>query len=70
MDAMDQLPDYMKMCFLALLNSINDMAYTVLKEQGLHIVKYLKKAVLVHNFFPLNSLPNLLLYFVFVPHIS
>nr|WBW04433.1 terpene synthase [Ficus langkokensis] len=44
MDAMDQLPDYMKMCFLALHNSINDMAYTVLKEQGLHIVKYLKKA--------------------------
>nr|WBW04452.1 terpene synthase [Ficus pandurata] len=44
MNAVDQLPDYMKMCFLALHNSINDMAFTVLKEQGLHIVKYLKKA--------------------------
>ncbi|EXB31237.1 Myrcene synthase [Morus notabilis] len=40
---MDQLPDYMKMCFLALHNSINDIAFTVLKEQGLSIVKYLKK---------------------------
>ncbi|PON37415.1 Squalene/phytoene synthase [Parasponia andersonii] len=42
-DAMDQLPDYMKICFLALHNSINDMAFDVLKEQGLHIIKYLKK---------------------------
>ncbi|KAL5568212.1 hypothetical protein UlMin_024787 [Ulmus minor] len=43
-DAVDQLPDYMKICFLALHNSINDMAFEVLKKQGFHIIKYLKKA--------------------------
>ncbi|CAL5356703.1 unnamed protein product [Camellia sinensis] len=41
--AMEQLPDYMKICFLALFNSINEMAYDALKEQGLHIILHLKK---------------------------
>ncbi|KAA8536400.1 hypothetical protein F0562_028878 [Nyssa sinensis] len=41
-NAMDQLPDYMKICFLALYNSINEMAYDALK-QGSHIISYLKK---------------------------
>lgn len=45
MNAMDQLPDYMRLCFLALHNSINEMAFDVLKQQELHIIKYLKKAV-------------------------
>ncbi|KAF8409446.1 hypothetical protein HHK36_005522 [Tetracentron sinense] len=43
-NAMEQLPDYMKICFLALYNSVNEMAYVVLKEQGSDIVSYLKKA--------------------------
>jgi (-)-alpha-terpineol synthase len=42
---MDQLPDYMKICFFALHNSINEMAFDALKEQGVHIIQYLKKAV-------------------------
>ncbi|GMP98061.1 hypothetical protein CsSME_00046089 [Camellia sinensis var. sinensis] len=41
--AMEQLPDYMKICFLALFNSTNEMAYDALKEQGLHIISHLKK---------------------------
>ena len=43
---MDQLPEHMKLCFLALYNSINEMAYDALKEHGLHIISYLRKAVL------------------------
>ncbi|KAL5568187.1 hypothetical protein UlMin_024762 [Ulmus minor] len=43
-DAIDQLPDYIKICFLALHNSINDMAFEVLKKQRFHIIKHLKKA--------------------------
>ncbi|KAL5772630.1 hypothetical protein ACOSQ2_012554 [Xanthoceras sorbifolium] len=35
--AMRQLPDYMKICFLALFNSVNEMAYNILKEQGLDV---------------------------------
>ncbi|KAF3432410.1 hypothetical protein FNV43_RR27150 [Rhamnella rubrinervis] len=42
-NTMDQLPDYMKFCFLALHNSINEMAFDVLKQNGFHIIKYLKK---------------------------
>ncbi|KAF5185467.1 Myrcene synthase protein [Thalictrum thalictroides] len=39
-----QLPDYMKLCFLALYNTINEMAYVTLKEQGWDIIRYLKKS--------------------------
>ncbi|RVW76566.1 (-)-alpha-terpineol synthase [Vitis vinifera] len=42
-NAMDQLPEHMKLCFLALYNSINEMAYDALKEHGLHIISYLRK---------------------------
>ncbi|XP_065875901.1 terpene synthase 10-like [Euphorbia lathyris] len=40
----EQLPDYMKICFVALHNTINEIGYDVLKEQGFHIIPYLKKA--------------------------
>ncbi|CAL5423460.1 unnamed protein product [Camellia sinensis] len=46
--AIEQLPDYMKICFLTLFNSINEMAYDVLKGQGLNIISYLKKAIFVN----------------------
>ncbi|CAL5435373.1 unnamed protein product [Camellia sinensis] len=48
--AMEQLPDYMKICFLALFNSINEMAYDALKEQGLHIILHLKKVDLCKSY--------------------
>ncbi|XP_057488926.1 (-)-alpha-terpineol synthase-like isoform X3 [Actinidia eriantha] len=40
---MEYLPAYMKICFLALFNSINEMGYDTLKEQGVHIIPYLQK---------------------------
>ena len=42
---MDGLPDYMKTSFFALHNSVNEMAFDTLKEQGINIVPYLKKVV-------------------------
>ncbi|XVF25950.1 hypothetical protein REPUB_Repub13aG0258200 [Reevesia pubescens] len=42
--AMKQLPDYMKICFLALYNTVNEMANDILKEQGHDVVFNLKKA--------------------------
>ncbi|XP_030935583.1 myrcene synthase, chloroplastic-like [Quercus lobata] len=42
-NAMDGLPDYMKTSFFALYNSVNEMAFDTLKEQGINIVPYLKK---------------------------
>ncbi|XP_039000738.1 (R)-limonene synthase 1, chloroplastic-like [Hibiscus syriacus] len=41
--AMIQLPDYMKICFLALYNTVNEMTYDILKEQGHNVVSNLKK---------------------------
>ncbi|KAL4595817.1 hypothetical protein ACB092_12G119100 [Castanea dentata] len=43
-NAIDELPDYMKICFIALHNSINEMAFDTLKEQGFHVIRYFKKA--------------------------
>ncbi|KAM7530147.1 hypothetical protein LguiB_033557 [Lonicera macranthoides] len=43
LSAMEQLPDYMKICFLALYNSTNEMVYDTLVEQGVYIISYLKK---------------------------
>lgn len=45
-NSIDDLPDYMKICFLAVYNFTNEVGYDVLKEQGVHIIKYLKKAVI------------------------
>ncbi|GMP98051.1 hypothetical protein CsSME_00046086 [Camellia sinensis var. sinensis] len=41
-NAAEQLPDYMKICFLGLFHTINEMAYATLKEHGVHILPYLK----------------------------
>nr|ATY48638.1 bornyl diphosphate synthase [Phyla dulcis] len=42
-EAMGQLPNYMQMCFLAIDNFINEMAYDVLKEQEFVIIPHLRK---------------------------
>ncbi|KAF5186640.1 (-)-alpha-terpineol synthase, partial [Thalictrum thalictroides] len=42
--AMEKLPQYMKICFLALYNTTNDMAYDILKEQGWDILPYLARS--------------------------
>ncbi|KAB1205521.1 Terpene synthase 10 [Morella rubra] len=39
----DGLPYYMQICFLAVYNFVNETAFDVLKEQGIHIVRQLKK---------------------------
>ncbi|KAL3850141.1 hypothetical protein ACJIZ3_012023 [Penstemon smallii] len=41
-NALKQLPDYMKICFLALFNSMNELAYDVLKDQDFNSISYLK----------------------------
>ncbi|PIA50749.1 hypothetical protein AQUCO_01200173v1 [Aquilegia coerulea] len=42
-NTLDELPDYMRACFLALYNTINEIAYNTLKEHGLNVLPYLKK---------------------------
>ncbi|XP_027172055.1 isoprene synthase, chloroplastic-like [Coffea eugenioides] len=44
LDAMKDLPEYMKLCFLALYNTISDLAYDTLKDKGEIIIPQLKKA--------------------------
>ncbi|KAK4492380.1 hypothetical protein RD792_003185 [Penstemon davidsonii] len=41
-NALNQLPDYMKICFFALFNSMNELAYDVLKVQDFNSISYLK----------------------------
>ncbi|MBA0660444.1 hypothetical protein Goklo_012460, partial [Gossypium klotzschianum] len=38
-----RLPDYMKIYYHALYNSINEMAFDTLKEQGINVIPFLKK---------------------------
>ncbi|XVF61828.1 hypothetical protein PTKIN_Ptkin08bG0162200 [Pterospermum kingtungense] len=42
-NAMELLPEYMKICFLALYNSINEIAFDTLKDQGFDTIPFLKK---------------------------
>ncbi|KAJ4946672.1 hypothetical protein NE237_016328 [Protea cynaroides] len=42
--AIEQLPDYMKMCFLALFNTVNEMVYFHLKDYGFDSLPFLKKS--------------------------
>ncbi|XP_024046606.1 LOW QUALITY PROTEIN: isoprene synthase, chloroplastic-like [Citrus clementina] len=43
-NAVNDLPNYMKLSFLALYNTINEMAYDILKQHGEIIIPYLTKA--------------------------
>ncbi|PIN04578.1 Tricyclene synthase [Handroanthus impetiginosus] len=42
-NAVDHLPDYMKIFFLALYNTANDLAYDTLKEQDQFVISHLRK---------------------------
>ncbi|KAK6241592.1 hypothetical protein SCA6_006981 [Theobroma cacao] len=39
--AVENLPDYMKLCFLALYNCVNEMAYDTLRDHGENVLPYL-----------------------------
>ncbi|GMP54231.1 hypothetical protein CsSME_00019459 [Camellia sinensis var. sinensis] len=41
--AMEELPEYMKICYLAMFNFGNEIAYDVLKNHGLDILSYIKE---------------------------
>uniref|UniRef100_A0A7N0V914 Uncharacterized protein n=1 Tax=Kalanchoe fedtschenkoi TaxID=63787 RepID=A0A7N0V914_KALFE len=43
-DSMRQLPHYMKKCYLACYNCVNEMAYDVLNQKGSDVTPSLKKA--------------------------
>ena len=43
--ALNHLPDYMKICFLALYNLVNEFTYYVLKQQDFDILRSIKNAV-------------------------
>lgn len=48
LEAMEALPEYMKICYMALYNTTNEICYKVLKENGWSVLPYLKSTV-VHN---------------------
>ncbi|KAL5571265.1 hypothetical protein UlMin_020862 [Ulmus minor] len=43
LSAMEELPEYMKICYMALYNTTNEIAYRVLKQHGWCIIPHLKR---------------------------
>ncbi|KAK1421123.1 hypothetical protein QVD17_23231 [Tagetes erecta] len=43
-NAVDGLPEYMKICFLGLNNSINEMGYHTLTNKGSYVIPYVQQA--------------------------
>nr|A0A7G5KLV2.1 RecName: Full=Sesquiterpene synthase TPS3; AltName: Full=Alpha-bergamotene synthase TPS3; AltName: Full=Terpene synthase 3; Short=CoTPS3 [Cananga odorata]QMW48844.1 terpene synthase 3 [Cananga odorata] len=41
--AVDELPEYMQLCYLGLLNSVNELAYVTMKDTGRNVLDFLKK---------------------------
>ncbi|XP_022971746.1 terpene synthase 10-like [Cucurbita maxima] len=41
--AIDSLPNYMKICFFALHNTINNMTFDAVKNHGVNVIQYLRK---------------------------
>ncbi|KAJ6379138.1 hypothetical protein OIU76_015866 [Salix suchowensis] len=41
--AMEHLPEYMKICYMALFNTTNNIGYRILKKQGWNVVPHLKR---------------------------
>ena len=42
---MEDLPEYMKICYVTILNFANEMAGDVIKDHGLNILTYLIEEV-------------------------
>nr|GMD23007.1 terpene synthase 10-like [Ipomoea batatas] len=40
----EHLPDYMRLCYFALNNFVNELAYDILKEHGIFILHHLRKS--------------------------
>lgn len=45
MKAMEDLPEYMKVCYVALLNFANEMFCGVIKDHGFNTLPYIKGEV-------------------------
>ncbi|MFS7965306.1 putative geranyl diphosphate diphosphatase [Helianthus anomalus] len=43
-DEIEQLPEYMKICYMALYNTTNEICHVVHKNHGLSVLPYLRKA--------------------------
>ncbi|PHT98654.1 (-)-camphene/tricyclene synthase, chloroplastic [Capsicum chinense] len=41
---MEQLPDYMRVCYLALINTTNEVAHEVVKKHGINVLPHLTKS--------------------------
>ncbi|CAI0420552.1 unnamed protein product [Linum tenue] len=48
-EELDELPEYMKICFMAVYNTANELAYYTIKQQGFNCLPYLKQAVRIRT---------------------
>lgn len=42
---LDELPEYMKLCYLVLYNEINSIGRDILKDKNINVIPFLKKSV-------------------------
>nr|AGU13712.1 9-epi-caryophyllene synthase [Lavandula x intermedia] len=40
---LDRLPEYMQICFLAIFNSVNELGYQILRDQGLNVIQNMRR---------------------------
>ncbi|KAG9133119.1 hypothetical protein Leryth_025909 [Lithospermum erythrorhizon] len=44
LNAIEELPEYMKICYMALINTTNEISYKILKEHGHTVLPFLRSA--------------------------
>ncbi|TXG55303.1 hypothetical protein EZV62_020559 [Acer yangbiense] len=49
LDAMEHIPEYMKICYMALYNTTNEISFRILKEHGWNVVPHLKRTEYLAN---------------------
>ncbi|KAK4401817.1 (-)-alpha-terpineol synthase [Sesamum angolense] len=55
MEAIEKLPEYMQICYLAAYNVVNEMAYDVLTQQGFLAIPQLRKSMYAQHIYKRQS---------------
>lgn len=48
---LDELPEYMKLCYLVLYNETNSIGRDILKDKNINVIPFLKKSVSIYGFY-------------------
>ena len=57
---LDELPEYMRLCFLILYNEVNSIGCDILKDKHINVIPFLKKSVSLNTHLILKIISLLL----------